>query len=45
MRDRAFSTADGPIHLVFNLAGETKYGQAEHVYQQKVVDITRKCGA
>jgi len=34
----------GKWNLVFNLAAETKYGQTESVYQEKVLDVSVKCG-
>ncbi|RHY56939.1 hypothetical protein DYB30_013388 [Aphanomyces astaci] len=34
--DRAFKADTGPYDYVFNLAGETKCGQAESVYSSKV---------
>lgn len=33
----------GKFNLVFNLAAETKYGQTEEVYQEKVFDLSVKC--
>lgn len=32
-----------PFVYCFNCAGETKYGQQESVYQEKVLDLSRKC--
>lgn len=35
--EKAFTREDGKqFDLVFNLAAETKYGQAEEVYEEKV---------
>ena len=36
---------DGPWDLVVNLAAETKYGQTEEVYKEKVLDVCVKCAA
>jgi len=33
----------GPWDVVFNLAAETKYGQTEEVYKEKVLDVCVKC--
>jgi len=33
----------GPYDVVFNLAAETKYGQTEEVYKEKVLDVCQKC--
>jgi len=34
----------GKWNIVFNLAAETKYGQTEAVYQEKILDLSVKCG-
>jgi len=34
----------GKFQLVFNLAAETKYGQTDEVYNEKVFDLSVKCG-
>lgn len=34
---------DAPFDYVFNLAGETKYSQAEAVYKENIVDVTVTC--
>ncbi|GAM23057.1 hypothetical protein SAMD00019534_062320 [Acytostelium subglobosum LB1] len=38
-------TLDGgrKFNYVFNLAGETKYGQTDAVYNEKIFDVTVKC--
>ncbi|ETV66386.1 hypothetical protein H257_17170 [Aphanomyces astaci] len=41
--DRAFKADTGPYDYVFNLAGETKCGQAESVYSSKCRDLAVKC--
>jgi len=33
----------GKFQFVFNLAAETKYGQTEEVYNEKVFDLSTKC--
>jgi len=33
----------GKWNFVFNLAAETKYGQTDSVYQEKVLDLSVKC--
>ena len=33
----------GDYDFVINLAGETKYGQSEDVYKEKVLDVALKC--
>jgi len=39
-----FATEDGETwDIVFNLAAETKYGQTEEVYKEKVLDVCTKC--
>jgi len=41
---RCFSIeGGGKFNLVFNLAAETKYGQTEAVYAEKVLDLSVKC--
>merc|ERR1711991_738281 len=32
-----------PWDVIFNLAAETKYGQTEEVYKEKVLDVCQKC--
>jgi len=34
---------DAPFDIVFNLAGETKYSQAEAVYQENIIDVSTTC--
>lgn len=34
---------EGTWDIVFNLAAETKYGQTEEVYKEKVLDVLKKC--
>jgi ABC-type transporter MlaC component len=39
--EKAFTREDGKeFDLVFNLAAETKYGQAEEVYDEKVLKLS-----
>jgi nucleoside-diphosphate-sugar epimerase len=41
-----FAPDDGSTwDLVVNLAAETKYGQTEEVYKEKVLDVCQKCAA
>ncbi|EGC36085.1 hypothetical protein DICPUDRAFT_97694 [Dictyostelium purpureum] len=41
---KVFTLADGAkFNYVFNLAGETKYGQTDAVYNEKVYDVSIKC--
>ncbi|KAN0022737.1 hypothetical protein ACTFIU_005473 [Dictyostelium citrinum] len=40
---KCFALEGGKFNIVFNLAGETKYGQTEAVYQEKVYDVSVKC--
>jgi len=35
---------DGPYQFVFNVAGNSNYGQTPEVYKENVVDIARTCG-
>lgn len=39
--ERIFSTVQ--FHFVFNLAAETRYGQAEHVYASRCSDLSYLC--
>ncbi|XP_064387862.1 dTDP-D-glucose 4,6-dehydratase-like [Halichondria panicea] len=39
--DKAF--ADGPFQIVYNLAAETKYGQSEQVYEERVLRVAMNC--
>jgi len=43
---KAFSPPEGggKWNIVINLAAETKYGQTEAVYQEKILDLSVKCG-
>eukprot|EP01156_Anaeramoeba_ignava_P017909 Anaeramoba_ignava/a90304_707.p1 GENE.a90304_707~~a90304_707.p1 ORF type:complete len:366 (-),score=129.85 a90304_707:96-1193(-) len=41
---KCFDDPDGKFQIVFSLAAETKYGQPEDVYQEKVLDVAKKCG-
>lgn len=34
---------EAPFDYVFNLAGETKYSQAEAVYQENIIDVSVTC--
>eukprot|EP00002_Diphylleia_rotans_P001804 TRINITY_DN1103_c0_g1_i1.p1 TRINITY_DN1103_c0_g1~~TRINITY_DN1103_c0_g1_i1.p1 ORF type:complete len:366 (-),score=106.39 TRINITY_DN1103_c0_g1_i1:222-1319(-) len=40
---KVFTDESGDYNFVFNLAGETKYGQNDEVYEEKVVKCTRLC--
>lgn len=37
---KVYDDADGNFDYVFNLAGETKYSQADAVYQENIIDVT-----
>jgi nucleoside-diphosphate-sugar epimerase len=43
---KAFTPQDGDekFDIVFNLAAETKYGQTEEVYQEKVLGLSKRAG-
>eukprot|EP00339_Tiarina_fusa_P022615 CAMPEP_0117024330 /NCGR_PEP_ID=MMETSP0472-20121206/18085_1 /TAXON_ID=693140 ORGANISM="Tiarina fusus, Strain LIS" /NCGR_SAMPLE_ID=MMETSP0472 /ASSEMBLY_ACC=CAM_ASM_000603 /LENGTH=365 /DNA_ID=CAMNT_0004730741 /DNA_START=21 /DNA_END=1118 /DNA_ORIENTATION=+ len=43
---KAFTPEDGDekFDIVFNLAAETKYGQTEEVYNEKVLGLSRRAG-
>jgi len=43
---RVFSPPEsgGKWNIVINLAAETKYGQTDAVYQEKILDLSVKCG-
>jgi len=44
--EKNFAPPDGgKWDLVVNLAAETKYGQTEEVYKEKVLDVAKKCAA
>jgi len=38
-----FFATEGTWDIVVNLAAETKYGQTEEVYKEKVLDVVKKC--
>jgi len=40
--EKCFAT-EGTWDIVVNLAAETKYGQTEEVYKEKVLDVAKKC--
>eukprot|EP01100_Stratorugosa_tubuloviscum_P004221 TRINITY_DN204_c0_g2_i1.p1 TRINITY_DN204_c0_g2~~TRINITY_DN204_c0_g2_i1.p1 ORF type:complete len:369 (+),score=206.53 TRINITY_DN204_c0_g2_i1:378-1484(+) len=40
---RVFDETDGHFQFVFNLAGETKYSQAEAVYQENIIEVSLAC--
>lgn len=42
--EKAFTLEEGKFNYVFNLAAETKYGQTDEVYEQKVFDVVVKVG-
>jgi len=35
----------GKFNFVFNLAAETKYGQTEEVYNEKIFDLSTRCAS
>jgi len=39
---KVYTLPEGKFNLVFNLAAETKYGQTEAVYNEKVLDLSVK---
>lgn len=41
---KCFTIAGGKFNFVFNLAAETKYGQTDAVYAEKVLDLSVKVG-
>jgi len=42
--EKCFTLEDGgKFNIVFNCAGETKYGQTEEVYAEKIYDLSVKC--
>lgn len=41
--ERVFADDGGKFDYVFNLAGETKYSQADAVYQENIVDVSVVC--
>jgi len=43
MVQKVFDEADGKFTYVFNLAGETKYSQADAVYQENIIDVSLTC--
>lgn len=40
---KCFTLEGSKFNLVFNLAGETKYGQTPEVYTEKTLDLSVKC--
>jgi len=40
---KCFECPEGKYNYVFNLAAETKYGQSDEVYNEKVLDVAKKC--
>lgn len=42
--EKAFALDDGPFDWVINCAAETKYGQTDEVYEEKVFDLSVKVG-
>ncbi|EGG20339.1 NAD-dependent epimerase/dehydratase family protein [Cavenderia fasciculata] len=40
---KSFALEGSKFNYVFNLAGETKYGQTDALYNEKVFDVTVKC--
>lgn len=43
--DKAFTTEDGSkFTFVFNVCGESKYGQDEEAYQKKILDVVKAVG-
>jgi len=43
MVEKVFDETDGKWDYVFNLAGETKYSQADAVYQENIIDVSVTC--
>ena len=43
--EKHFAREAGPWDVVINFAAETKYGQTEEVYKEKVLDVVVKCAA
>jgi len=43
MVKKVFDQTEFPIDYVFNLAGETKYGQTEEVYKENIIDVSVTC--
>lgn len=41
---KIFTLPEGKFNLVFNLAAETKYGQTDAVYAEKILDLAVKVG-
>lgn len=41
--EKIFNDPDGKFDYVFNLAGETKYSQADAVYQENIIDVSVTC--
>jgi nucleoside-diphosphate-sugar epimerase len=41
---KCFNEGDHKWDFCINFAAETKYGQTEAVYEEKVLDLARKCG-
>jgi len=43
MVQKVFDETDGKFNYVINLAGETKYSQADPVYQENIIDVSVTC--
>jgi nucleoside-diphosphate-sugar epimerase len=43
MVEKVFQDPEGKFQYVFNLAGETKYSQADAVYQENIIDVSLTC--
>ena len=41
--EKCFARESGKWDVLINLAAETKYGQTEEVYKEKVLDVLKKC--
>lgn len=41
--EKAFTDPEGAYDIVINLAAETKYGQSDEVYKERVLTITLNC--
>jgi len=41
---KVFEDDGGPFDFVFNVAGETKYSQADAKYQENIIDVSTTCG-
>lgn len=44
MVNKVFDTTEGGWDYVFNVAGETKYSQADEVYDENILSVATTCG-